>query len=130
MQAAAIERVSVSMTARRKTQRLPSLLIGDWLAMEPVNRSLDYRTTLIYDGFVNRTVLRLFYAAIVVSALFMSTDRRIQLFGGLVAVSLALTYAFYFYAFISVWCFFAAILSVYLTAIIVLDSRRSAEAPG
>lgn len=109
---------------------LPSFLIGTWLAMELVNQSLDYRTTLIYDGFVSRTVLRLFYAAIVVSALFVSSDRRIQLFGALVAVSLALTYAFFAYAFISVWCFFAAILSAYLTAIIVLDNRRVAKAPG
>lgn len=107
-----------------------SYLIGDWLEMELVNRSLDYRTTLIYDGYVNRTVLRLFYAAIVVSAFFLSTDRRIQLFGWLVVASLALTYAFFAYAFISVWCFFAAILSAYLTAVIILDNRRSMEASG
>ena len=109
---------------------LPSFLIGDWLAVELVNRSLDYRTTLIYAGFVSRTALRLFYAAILVSALLLSIDRRIQVFGALVAASLVVTYAFFAYAFISIWCFFAAILSAYLTVIIVRDSRRSQQAPG
>jgi len=66
--------------------------------MELVNRSLEYKTTLIYDGFVNRTALRLFYEAIVVGALFLSTHRRIQAFSALLAASLAVTYAF-----ISAW---------------------------
>ncbi len=109
---------------------LPSFLVGDWLEIVLVNRSLEYKTTLLYDGVVNRTALRLFYAAIVLSALFLCTDRRIQVFGAMVAVSLALTYVFFAYAFISVWCFFAAILSAYPTAVIVLDKRRSVEAPG
>ena len=109
---------------------LPSLVIGDWLAVELVKQSLEYRTTLIYDGFVSRTALRLFYAAIVVSALLLSTDRRIQVFGALVAASMVVTYGFFAYAFISIWCFFAAILSACLAAIIVRDSRQSQRAPG
>jgi len=109
---------------------LPSFLIGDWLTTEPINRSLNYKTTLIYDSFINRTVLRFFYAAIVFSALFLSTDRRIQIFGALVMASLVLTYAFFAYALVSVWCFFAAILSVYLAAIIILDNRRATKVPG
>lgn len=107
---------------------LPSFLIGDWLGVELVNRSLEYRTTLIYDGFVSRTALRLLYAAILVSALLLSTDRRIQFFGALVATSLIVTFAFFAYAFISVWCFFAATLSAYLAAITVRDSGRSQRA--
>ncbi len=103
---------------------LPSFLVRDWLAVEQVNLSLDYRTTLIYDGYVNRLVLQLVYAAIVVSALFLSSDSRIRVFGGLVAVSLAGTYVFFAYAFISVWCFFAAILSIYVTVVTLRDRSR------
>lgn len=102
---------------------LPSFLLRDWLYMELVNRSLEYRTTLIYEGFINRTNLKLFYAAIVVSALFLSSNRKVRIFGGLVAVSLLFTYAFFAYAFISIWCFFAAILSAYLAVVIALESR-------
>ncbi len=108
---------------------LPSFLIGDGLSVESVNQSLNYKITLIYDSFINRTVLRFFYAAIVFSALFLSTDRRIQVFGALVLVSLVVTYAFFAYALISVWCYFAAILSVYIAAIIALDNRHARKVP-
>ena len=104
---------------------LPSFLFGGWLKVVEINHSLDYKTVLIYEDVVNRTVLRLIYAAIVVSALALSSDRRIQIFAGMVAASLLLTYAFYAYAFISVWCFFAAILSFYLVYIIVQEGRDS-----
>lgn len=106
---------------------LPSFLIEDWLTVEQANRSLEYKLTLIYDGFFSRTALRFFYAVIVLGALFLSTDRRIKVFGSLVAISLIITYAFYSYAFISVWCFFAAMLSAYLAAIIILDNRQLSE---
>lgn len=109
---------------------LPSFLILDRLYMEIINRSLEYRTTLIYEGVINRTALRLFYAAIVVTALFLSSDRRIRIFGAMVAVSLALTYAFFSYAFISVWCFFAAILSAYLLVVIVKDTQQPVASSG
>ena len=109
---------------------LPSFLIGSWLYMEVIERSLEYRTTLIYDGLINRTALRLFYAAIVVSALFLSSDRRIQIFGVMVAASLALTYAFFAYAFISVWCFFAAILSAYLVVVVARQAQEPAARLG
>lgn len=93
---------------------LPSVLLKDWLYMEVINRSLEYRTTLIYEDLIGRTALRLFYAFIVVASLVLATDRRVLIFAGLVIVSLLLTYIFFAYAFISVWCFFAAILSGYL----------------
>ncbi len=101
---------------------LPSFLIGDWLRVEIAGRSLDYKTTLIYEDIASRTVLKLIYAALVVGALLICSDRRIQLFGGLILLSLLLTYAFFAYAFISVWCFFAAILSAYLAVIIWRDT--------
>lgn len=107
---------------------LPSLLVSDWLVTEQINRSLDYKTTLVYDGFISRTALRVFYAVIVVGSLFLSSDRRIQMFGALVVASLLLTYGFFAYAFISVWCFFAAILSVYLAVIIYREGTHSNQA--
>lgn len=107
---------------------LPSFLLNDWLEVAVMNHSLDYRTTLIYDGYVDRTALRLFYAAIVVTALFLSTDWRIKVFGGLVTISLVATYGLFAYAFISVWCFFAAILSGYLVAVVYLDSKQARRA--
>lgn len=97
---------------------LPAALIEGWLRVEVIQRSLEYKTTLIYEGLIERSLLRTVYAVIVIGSLLLSSHRLIQVFGGLVAASLVLTYVFYAYAFISVWCFFAAILSVYLAVIL------------
>lgn len=109
---------------------LPAALLRDWLYVEVIHRSIEYRTTLIYEGIVSRTALKLFYAAIVVSALLLSSHRHIRIFGALVAVSLVATYGLFAYAFISVWCFFAAILSAYLAWVVIARPARGTAPPG
>jgi hypothetical protein len=56
-------------------------------------------------------VLVLYIAATCVSALF-SSQRIVNLFGALAFVLFVVAFWFYYVAFFSVWCFFAAILSV------------------
>jgi Family of unknown function (DUF6629) len=55
------------------------------------------------------------YAVIVLTPLFIvSPDRRFTLFSVMVAASAALSLFAFWYAFVSVWCFFAAVLSLQL----------------
>lgn len=103
---------------------LPAFLLSGGLWVEMVRHSLEYHTMLIYEDVIDRSILRVVYAIIVVTALFLSSDRRVRLFGVLILVSLLVTYAFFAYAFISVWCFFAAALSLYLVAVIHLEATR------
>lgn len=103
---------------------LPALFIPDWLSVKLVEHSVEYRIVLIYDAIANRTVLQSFYAFVVLSALFVSSDWRIRIFGGLATLSLVFTYLFFVYAFISVWCFFAAVLSTYIVVILENERRR------
>lgn len=107
---------------------LPILVRMDWLSVELVRNSIEYKTTLIYDGIVDRPVLRAFYALIVVCALFLSSNRRVRIFGALVVVSLLVAYLLFAHAFISVWCFFAAILSTYLV-LVPVDKRERTLSP-
>lgn len=104
---------------------LPLLLRMDWLSIELVQQSIEYKTVLIYDGLVDRRILRAFYALIIVSSLFLSSDRRVRVFAALVTASLIVAYLFFAHAFISVWCFFAAILSAYLVAVFAMERRRT-----
>lgn len=62
-------------------------------------------------------------------SLMVSSQRWIQLFGVLALVAFMLAYAFYARWFISVWCFFAAVLSV-LVVLHLLERRRSAGLRG
>jgi hypothetical protein len=95
----------------------PSLALSDWLSVEVVQGSIEYHTTLIWDGVLGRTPLRAIYAAIILAALFVSSHRSMAAFGGLILASLAFTLWLRPFAFISVWCFFAAILSLYMAGL-------------
>jgi len=52
------------------------------------------------------------YLAATVGSCLLSPVYRIRIFGVLLAISYGATVAWYRYAFISVWCFFAALLSI------------------
>lgn len=65
--------------------------------------------------------LLLAFPVVVVAAavpLLFCSHRQIRIFGGLVALSMVFTSAAYSAAYVSVWCFFAAVLSLYLVYMI------------
>ncbi len=89
--------------------------------------SIDYQTRVVYDRWFPRYVSRLIYLLIVVSPLWLSQSVQLKLFGSLVALSLVGTYLFYNYAFVSVWCFFSAVLSLYVVYVIYSSATVSAD---
>lgn len=68
---------------------------------------------LIYDGYVSRTVIRVLYAMIVAIPLLFSMIASLRLFGVLILTFVAISALFFLYAFASIWCCFAAMLSLY-----------------
>jgi hypothetical protein len=72
-----------------------------------------------------RTYATLCYAFISIFPLFLSTQRKIQLLGVLALLSVLAAYWWLIYAFTSVWCFFVAVLSVYIVHV-VRSSPRTA----
>lgn len=105
---------------------LPALLVSDWLRVEIVHQSIHYETTLIYDGWLAKSFLRGIYVFIIVSSLLVQSNVSVRLFGLAIAASLILTFSLYAYAYISVWCFCAAILSLHLVFIVTM--RRNGTA--
>ncbi len=103
---------------------LPTLFLADWVTVAQVWHSLEYRTVLIYDGFVDRRVLRGVYAFIVVSALLLSPVRQTRTLAGLIVAALIGASLFFAHAFISIWCFFAAVLSAYIVVVMAIERRR------
>ena len=68
------------------------------------------------------------YAITLIMSLLFSSGRRINIFGIMLLISGFVAYWWYIYAFTSIWCFFAAILSTYITYIIYklpMDSHLS-----
>ena len=97
---------------------LPLLINPEWLSVTMAKGSILYQPVLIYDGIVSRSAVRIFYAVIVAVPLLFSTVKSLRLFGILIFVSVAISAVFFAYAFVSIWCFFAAILSAYIVYII------------
>jgi hypothetical protein len=65
------------------------------------------------------------YMAVVSTPLVVSSERKLVHAGLAVVLSAAISRVFFDYAFASVWCFFAAALSLYLCAVFFMLPRRS-----
>jgi hypothetical protein len=77
----------------------------------PINSEIREHIVYVFPHFHIPPVLVLYIAATCLSALF-SSQRIVILFGVLAFVLFVVAFWFYYVAFFSVWCFFAAILSV------------------
>ncbi len=105
----------------------PLWLNPGWLAVEEVHHSLVYRTTLLYDSVLPRTVVTLAYMAIVLLPLLLSVQQTYRILGVLMLLAAILTTAMFKLAFISVWCFFAALISLYIYFVVVVAPQREAS---
>lgn len=72
---------------------------------------------------VTRETTYVIYAALVTVPFLLSRDRAVKVFGLLVTGVLAVTYIFFAYAYISVFCFGGALMSLYLVAMIPRKPR-------
>ena len=119
------------VAGRRSLMRLVALggaVAGIYLAyffvMEPTTSKVVGRHMLyISPHFFIGPILALYVVSTCVAPL-MSSHATVRWFGVVVSASLAAAYLFYAYWFISVWCFFAAVVS----ATIMLYFRRESSA--
>lgn len=83
------------------------ILIAYPVESQVTGRHIEY----VSPHFFAPVVMTLYLMSIALSLL-LSTHRMVMLFGVLAVLSFAVAYLFYTTWFISVWCFFAAVLSV------------------
>lgn len=82
-------------------------IVSNPVASQIVNKSIVYSMPEKYGVLL----VGMYLLATCVSLLF-SSHRIINVIGVLIAVSFAITYYFYTASYVSVWCFFSAILSI------------------
>jgi hypothetical protein len=92
----------------------PLVIYPDWLPIGLQKHSITYDTRLIWDGIVPHNPLRAVYASIVCIPLLLSSVKSVRVFGVLITLSVIIGFLFAQYAFTSVWCFMAAIVSGYI----------------
>ncbi len=97
---------------------LPLFIHPDWLTIVVRQASIVYQTQLIYDRFLSRDMVHFIYLIIVLYPLYLSNLDRVRVFAGLIAISMIISTLFFSYAFVSIWCFWAALLSLYIIYIV------------
>ncbi len=93
---------------------VPLIFNPDWVPLRIVRHSIDYNSRLIWEGIVPYDVIRGVYASLVCVPLLFSSVKHFQIFGVMITLSVIAGFVFAQYAFTSVWCFMAAIVSSYL----------------
>ncbi|NJN86400.1 MAG: hypothetical protein HC881_08945 [Leptolyngbyaceae cyanobacterium SL_7_1] len=96
---------------------VPLALNPAGLSVGVIEHSIEYQATFIGDS-IPILFSRLLYALIILIPLLIATSPHLKIFGGLITLSTGASYFLYNYAFVSVWCFFAALLSLYIVYVI------------
>lgn len=96
---------------------LPLVWQPDWLAVRVVQHSIEYDTRLIFDPWVSQAVDRLVYALIILIPFALASNHALQRLGAMIALSAIASHWLLHQVFVSVWCFFAAILSLLIVLI-------------
>lgn len=86
-----------------------------WVRMTIAGHSIRYQVDAPWAfNVASQGVWQALYVLVVSAPLIVTGNRRFTVFSGLLVVSAAVSQVFFWFAFTSVWCFFAALLSTYL----------------
>lgn len=81
--------------------------IKDPIVSSILNHSIMYENIFLYKFLITG-----FYVTVVCGSFFVSSEKLLNAFGGVLLISFFTAYYFYTLTFVSVWCFFAAVLSL------------------
>lgn len=109
---------------------VPYFVHQGWLTVTFLPHAISYGGIETFDFLVSRYFTYLVYVSAVVLPLLIASKREVKIFGILVALVLATTMAFFRYAYVSVFCFGGALMSLYLVGMIFWVAKREAHAPG
>lgn len=105
-------------------QYIPYFAHDGWLTTEIVGNAISYRGKILFDMIMSRDVTNTLYLIVILTPLLASSNKELRIFGGLLVISILITYSFFRYAYISAFCFGAAAMSLYLVYIIIHNANK------
>lgn len=111
-------------------QYFPYFAHEGWLVTKFLPNAISYQGTVLFDYIMRRELTYAIYLFIIVAPLLTSSDRRAQVFGLLISIVVGITYLFFQFAYISVFCFGGALMSLYIVYMVYVEAgpTQSAEA--
>lgn len=85
-----------------------------WVDVSIVRQAIDYDLVFALDSYLSQPLQTVFYGLIILLPLLLSSDLYHRVLGGMVLVAALVTLTLFDWVFISVWCYFAAIISLYI----------------
>lgn len=95
-------------------QFLPYFAHDNWLITRFLPRAISYEGTVLFDAIMRRELTYVIYLFVILAPLLSSSDQDARRFGFLVLLVVIVTYTFFRYAYISVFCFGGALMSLYI----------------
>jgi hypothetical protein len=95
-------------------QYIPYFAHQGWLVTRFLPHAIIYGGTELLDFIIGREGTYLIYLSVIIAPLLLSSQRDMKVFGVLVSFVVVVTYAFFQYAYVSVFCFGGAMMSLYL----------------
>jgi len=108
-------------------QYIPYFAHDGWLTTEIVGNAISYQGKILFDMIMSREITNTLYLAVILTPLLASSNKELRIFGGLLVISILITYFFFRYAYISAFCFGAAAMSLYLVYIIIHNANKKEE---
>lgn len=112
-------------------QYFPYFAHDGWLVTKFLPHAISYQGTVLFDYIMERQYTYAIYLFVIIVPLLTSSNRRAQVFGILISLVATTTYFFFKFAYISVFCFGGALMSLYIIYMVFSEQEpaRSAYAP-
>ncbi|MGD9920927.1 MAG: DUF6629 family protein [Pseudorhodoplanes sp.] len=112
-------------------QYFPYFAHDGWLVIKFLPHAISYQGTVLFDFIMRRGYTYAIYLFVIIIPLLTSSNRRAQVFGVLITAVAITTYLFFQFAYISVFCFGGALMSLYIIYMVFSEPEpvRSAYAP-
>ena len=104
---------------------MPNFWNEGWLSVEIISHSIAYQCTHLGDQYIPHRIPYGFYLAFISLPPLLSSHRSLNIFGAGLVAFVPLTYFFFASAQISVLCFFAAVMTLYIIYVILEDKCKS-----
>ena len=108
-------------------QFIPYFAHEGWLVVKVLDYTISYEGTVLFYFIMRRDLTYIVYLFVILVPLLTSSRRSLNIFGLLILIVVAVTYVFFSYAYISVFCFGGAIMSLYLVYMVFRETGRTAE---
>jgi hypothetical protein len=106
-------------------QYFPYFAHDGWLLTKFLPNAISYEGTVLFDYIMQREYTYAIYLFVIIVPLLTSSNRRAQVFGILISLVAVTTYLFFQFAYISVFCFGGAFMSLYIIYFIYREPERS-----